>query len=71
MRDSFRGDFAELVNLTEIPLDQVARLCEEAAEGLPPEEALDSPVLRRAVRRLRQEALCPGEIYVGHSEGKP
>lgn len=71
MSNSFRGESAALVDLTDVPLEQIARLCGEAAADLGAEDAFDAPVLQRALRRLREEAASPGEIYAGHSQGNP
>jgi FXSXX-COOH protein len=59
------------VDLTGIPLDQIARLCAATANDLSPEDATDRPALRRALRRVRETAGQEGEAFAGHGEQPP
>ena len=67
--DSLPDDLA--VDLTGIPLDQIARLCESAAGELSPDEASDRPILRRALRRALETAGHGGEVVAGHGQVPP
>jgi len=61
-------DFPLLVDLTGVALDRIARLCQEAASDLAPQDAEDYPAIQRALKRVRDEAGRAGEAFVGHSD---
>jgi len=60
------------IDLTGVPLDQIARLCQATADDLSPEDARDQPVLHRALRRAKETAGQAGEAFAGgHGEQPP
>jgi FXSXX-COOH protein len=71
MNESTQDNESWAIDLTGIPLDQIARLCQSAARELSPEDARDLPVLQRALRRVRDSAGHAGEAFAGHGEQPP
>lgn len=67
MSESAPEHASPLVDLTGIKLDRIAHLCARAAGNLVPDDLEDRPVLRRALRRVQEEAERTGETFVGHS----
>lgn len=62
-------DATHLVDLTGIALGRITRLCEAAARDLTPEDMADRPALRRALRRIEEEAQRSGGNFCRHSNG--
>jgi hypothetical protein len=71
MSEPVHDDDSLAVDLTGVPLHQIARLCAAVADDLSPEEASRRPALRRALRRVRETAGQAGEAFAGHGEQPP
>jgi hypothetical protein len=71
MSEPARDDFSLTEDLTGLPLDQLARLCQDAADELSPQDAADRPILRRALHRVKEKAGQAGEAWAGHGEQPP
>jgi hypothetical protein len=71
MSEPAQNDFQQTMDLTSVPLDQVARLCRDAAGELSPADLADRPALRRAVERARETAGRAAEAWAGHGEQPP
>jgi len=71
MSEPAQDDPQHAVDLSGIPLGQIARLCRDAAAELSPQDLADRPVLRRAVQRARETAGRAGEAWAGHGEAPP
>jgi hypothetical protein len=71
MSEPAQDDPQHAVDLTGVPLDQVARLCQETVDGLGPQELADRPALRRAAQRARETVDGAGPAWAGHGESPP
>jgi hypothetical protein len=60
-----------LVDLSDVTLERIARLCDPAVSGLAPEDVQDRPALRRALLRVQQEGEHPGGLFAGFSSHLP
>jgi hypothetical protein len=59
------------LDLTGIPLDRIAWLCQASAAAVSPEDIHDRPALQRALRRAASAAGQAGEAFAGHGEQPP
>ena len=69
LRDTSTDSVSYLPDLSETPLDQIARLCDPSGDILSPEGLAGRPVLRAALLRVRREATQAGECYSAYESG--
>lgn len=67
MTEPARDEAGPLVDLSDVTLERIARLCEHAASSLDPDDMTDRPALRRALLRVQREGERDSGLLAGFS----
>ncbi|MGA2830285.1 MAG: hypothetical protein ABSF03_29725 [Streptosporangiaceae bacterium] len=67
MTEPAPGEADPLVDLSDITLERIARLCGPSASGLDPDDITDRPMLRRAVRKVQRDGERGSGLLAGFS----